>query len=161
MKIKTIIRSTFRFIKDFCKYPYDFPHFIWDEIKFDDFNHEHICIARLFGSSVYEQVCPYNGNVAFCGTDDVCDFCKYNARADFIGDSNGKRLNLCCSPKIIELFEWNKPEALKKAESILPPIEEMRYLTEEERAEFNKHLEEISTPIIGVDGKPVNINDVI
>ena len=55
----------------------------------------------------------------------------------------------------------NKPKALKKAESILPPIEEMRYLTEEERAEFNKYLEEISTPIIGADGKPVNINDVI
>lgn len=55
----------------------------------------------------------------------------------------------------------DKPEALKKAESILSPIEEMRYLTEEERAEFNKHLEEISTPIIGVDGKPVNINDIV
>lgn len=60
---------------------------------------------------------------------------------------------------MIELED--KPEALKKAESILSPIEEMRYLTEEERAEFNKHLEEISTPIIGVDGKPVNINDII
>lgn len=60
---------------------------------------------------------------------------------------------------MIELED--KPEALKKAESILPPIEEMRYLTEEERAEFNKYLEEISEPIIGVDGKPVNINDVI
>ena len=60
---------------------------------------------------------------------------------------------------MIELED--KPEALKKAESILPPIEEMRYLTEEERAEFNKHLEEISTPIIGVDGKPVNINDIV
>lgn len=60
---------------------------------------------------------------------------------------------------MIELED--KPEALKKAESILPPIEEMRYLTEEERAEFNKYLEEISEPIIGVDGKPVNINDII
>ena len=60
---------------------------------------------------------------------------------------------------MIELED--KPEALKKAESILPPIEEMRYLTEEEKAEFNKHLEEISTPIIGVDGKPVNINDIV
>lgn len=60
---------------------------------------------------------------------------------------------------MIELED--KPEALKKAESILPPIEEMRYLTEEERAAFNKHLEEISEPIIGVDGKPVNINDII
>ena len=60
---------------------------------------------------------------------------------------------------MIELED--KPEALKKAESILPQIEEMRHLTEEERAEFNKHLEEISTPIIGVDGKPVNINDII
>lgn len=60
---------------------------------------------------------------------------------------------------MIELED--KPEALKKAESILPPIEDMRYLTKEERAEFNKHLEEISVPIIGVDGKPVNINDII
>lgn len=60
---------------------------------------------------------------------------------------------------MIELED--KPEALKKAESILPPIEEMRYLTEEERAEFNKYLEEISTPIIGVNGKPVNINDIV
>lgn len=60
---------------------------------------------------------------------------------------------------MIELED--KPEALKKAESILSPIEEMRYLTEEERAEFNKHLEEISTPIIGADGKPVNINDIV
>lgn len=60
---------------------------------------------------------------------------------------------------MIELED--KPEALKKAESILPPIEEMRYLTEEERAEFNKYLEEISEPIIGVDGKPVNINDIV
>ena len=54
---------------------------------------------------------------------------------------------------MIELED--KLEALKKAESILPPIEEMRYLTEEEQAE------EISTPIIGVDGKPVNINDIV
>ena len=60
---------------------------------------------------------------------------------------------------MIELED--KPEALKKAESILPPIEEMRYLTEEERAEFNKYLDEISEPIIGVDGKPVNINDIV
>ena len=60
---------------------------------------------------------------------------------------------------MIELED--KPEALKKAESILPPIEEMRYLTEEEKAEFTKHLEEISTPIIRVDGKPVNINDIV
>lgn len=60
---------------------------------------------------------------------------------------------------MIELED--KPEALKKAESILPPIEEMRYLTEEERAEFNKYLEKISEPIIGVDGKPVNINDIV
>ena len=60
---------------------------------------------------------------------------------------------------MIELED--KPEALKKAESILPPIEEMRYLTEEEQAEFNKYIEEISTPIIGVDGKPVNINDIV
>lgn len=60
---------------------------------------------------------------------------------------------------MIELED--KPEALKKAESILPPIEEMRYLTEEEQTEFNKYIEEISTPIIGVDGKPVNINDIV
>ena len=60
---------------------------------------------------------------------------------------------------MIELED--KLEALKKAESILPPIEEMRYLTEEEQAEFNKYIEEISTPIIGVDGKPVNINDIV
>ena len=76
-----------------------------------------------------------------------------------------KRLNqaLRLAIKALRLMieSEDKPEALKKAESILPPIEEMRYLTEEEKAEFNKHLEEISTPIIGVDGKPVNINDIV
>ena len=78
---------------------------------------------------------------------------------------NQQRLNqaLRLAIKALRLMiELNdKPEALKKAESILAPIEEMRYLTEEEKAEFNKYLEEISTPIIGVDGKPVNINDIV
>ena len=62
--------------------------------------------------------------------------------------------------EIVELFCYEKPEALKIAESFLPPIEEMRDFTPEESAAYNKHIEEISTPIIGADGKPVNIFDL-
>ena len=63
--------------------------------------------------------------------------------------------------EIVELFCYEKPEALKIAESFLPPIEEMRDFTPEESAAYNKHIEEISTPIIGADGKPVNLMDML
>lgn len=57
--------------------------------------------------------------------------------------------------ELVELFCYEKPEALKIAESILPPIEEMRDFTPEENAAYNKIIEEMSEPILGVDGKPV------
>ena len=62
--------------------------------------------------------------------------------------------------EIVELFCYEKLEALKIAESFLPPIEEMRDFTPEESAAYNKHIEEISTPIIGADGKPVSVFDL-
>lgn len=63
--------------------------------------------------------------------------------------------------EIVELYCYEKPEALKIAESLIPPIEKMRNFTLEERAAYNKHLDEISTPIIGSDGKPVNLFDLL
>ena len=63
--------------------------------------------------------------------------------------------------EIVELFCYEKPEALKIAESLLPPIAEMRDFTPEESAAYSKHIEEISTPIIGADGKPVNLIDML
>lgn len=63
--------------------------------------------------------------------------------------------------EIVELYCYEKPEALKFAESILPPIDQMRDLTPEEQAEYNKQIHKMSKPIIGVDGKPVNIFDML
>ena len=60
---------------------------------------------------------------------------------------------------IIQLIEITP--TIKIAESLLPPIEEMRDFTPEESAAYNKHIEEISTSIIGVDGKPVNLMDML
>lgn len=62
--------------------------------------------------------------------------------------------------ELVELFCYEKPEALKIAESILPPIEEMRDFTPEENAAYNKIIEEMSKPILGADGKPVNFFQV-
>lgn len=59
--------------------------------------------------------------------------------------------------EVVELYCYEKPEAMKIAESLLPPIEEMRDFTEEEQAAYNKIIEEMSTPILGADGKPINI----
>lgn len=61
--------------------------------------------------------------------------------------------------EIVELFCFEKPEALKIAESILPPVEEMRSLTPDEQENYNKYIDKISEPIIGVDGKPVSMFD--
>lgn len=62
--------------------------------------------------------------------------------------------------EIVELYCYEKPEAMKIAESILPPVEEMRNFTEEEQAAYNKIIEEMSTPILGANGKPINIFDI-
>lgn len=51
-------------------------------------------------------------------------------------------------------------EVMKLAESLLPPVEEMRNFTEEEQAVYNKIIEEMSTPILGANGKPINIFDI-
>lgn len=62
--------------------------------------------------------------------------------------------------ELVELFCYEKPEALKVVESVLPPIEEMRDFTPEEQAAFNEQIHKMSKPIIGADGKPVNIFDL-
>lgn len=62
--------------------------------------------------------------------------------------------------EIVELYCYEKPEAMKIAESILPSVEEMRNFTEEEQAVYNKIIEEMSTPILGANGKPINIFDI-
>lgn len=63
--------------------------------------------------------------------------------------------------ELVELFCLEKPEELKVAESILPSIEEMRDFTPEEEAVYRKHIDKISKPIIGIDGKSVNIFDLL
>lgn len=62
--------------------------------------------------------------------------------------------------EVVELCCYEKPETLKIAESLLPPIEEMRDFTEEEQAAYNKIIEEMSSPILGANGKPINIFDI-
>lgn len=62
--------------------------------------------------------------------------------------------------EVVELYCYEKPEAMKIAESLLPPVEEMRNFTEEEQAAYNKIIEEMSTPILGANGKPINIFDI-
>ena len=42
--------------------------------------------------------------------------------------------------ELVELFCYEKPEALKVVESVLPPIEEMRDFTPEEQAAFNEQI---------------------
>ena len=62
--------------------------------------------------------------------------------------------------EVVELYCYEKPEVMKIAESLLPPVEEMRNFTEEEQAAYNKIIEEMSTPILGANGKPINIFDI-
>ena len=62
--------------------------------------------------------------------------------------------------ELVELYCYEKPEAMKIAESLLPPIEEMRDFTPEEQEEHRKCIESMSKPIIGANGKPVNIIDL-
>ena len=62
--------------------------------------------------------------------------------------------------EVVELYCYEKPEAMKIAESLLPPVEEMRNFSEEEQTAYNKIIEEMSTPILGANGKPINIFDI-
>ena len=70
------------------------------------------------------------------------------------------KLSLPDDLELVELFCYEKPEALKVVESVLPPIEEMRDFTPEEQTAFNEQIHKMSKPIIGADGKPVNIFDL-
>ena len=63
--------------------------------------------------------------------------------------------------EIVELFCFEKTEVLKVAESMLPPIEKMRDLTQEESAAIQMAISKISKPIIGEDGKTVNMFDLL
>ena len=66
-------------------------------------DHDHFCIAaQLLNDKDFEAVCPHNGNVEFIGTDDACDFCKYDATIDFNTDYNGKNyIDLYINNKIL------------------------------------------------------------
>ena len=66
-------------------------------------DHDHFCIAaQLLNDKDFEAVCPHNGNVEFIGTDDACDYCKYNATIDFNTDYNGKNyIDLYINNKIL------------------------------------------------------------
>lgn len=85
----------------------------------------------------------------------------YTIRYEYLLNKKRGKLSHPDDLEIVELFCYEKPEALKFAESILPPIDQMRDLTPEEQAEYNKQIHKMSKPIIGVDGKPVNIFDML
>lgn len=55
-------------------------------------DHDHFCIAaQLLNDKDFEAVCPHNGNVEFIGTDDACDYCKYDATIDFNTGADGNK----------------------------------------------------------------------
>lgn len=62
--------------------------------------------------------------------------------------------------EIVEITCYEKPEAMKIVESILP-FDKMRYFTKEEQEAHNRAIEEMSEPIIGEDGKPINLLDYL
>lgn len=62
--------------------------------------------------------------------------------------------------ELVELFCYEKPEALKIAESVLPNIEGMRDFTMEEQTTYNEQIRKMSKPIIGTDGKSINLFDL-
>lgn len=94
-----------------------------------------------------------------------CEFAlkTYTIRYEYLltkGNYRGKLSHLD-DLEIVELFCYEKPEALKIAESILPHIEEMRDFTPEEQTAYNEQILKMSKPIIGADGKPVNLFDLL
>ena len=121
MKLKNSTRRRVvrKFKRDLNKYPYIFPYYE-GEVKFDNFNHAHVCIARLCGGNIFKQVCPHIERYKDkelkdwqdIGSEDWCDYCIYNVRFDFNcskGDSGiegigflGKpELKIACDDKLL------------------------------------------------------------
>ena len=90
--------------KYFCTYPYG--RDLTEVISFNDFNHDHICFARLLGGNVFREVCPicdiFSQGDSFLGSEDACDLCKYNIRADFRKNEEGEsEIRLSCDERLI------------------------------------------------------------
>ena len=99
MKVKRSARR--RIVKNFKKhlnkYFYNYPYLeeADKEVIFDDFNHDHICFARLLGANVFEKVCPHcfqfkRNEYCSIGQEDFCDDCKYDVRVDYWRPTIGK-----------------------------------------------------------------------
>ena len=54
------------------------PYSYWDELKYDDFSHDHVCFAAQQPNVDMAEICPYakqkNNSSEYS---DECDFCKY------------------------------------------------------------------------------------
>lgn len=105
-KIKKEIVKSFK--KNLDKYFYKYPYGrdLTEEISFDDFNHDHICFARLLGGNVFREVCPicdiFSQEDSFLGSEDICDSCKYDIRADFCrNEENEPEIKLSCDERLI------------------------------------------------------------
>lgn len=109
MKRKFQRRVAKEFNRQLKEYPYVFPYYE-GEVVFDNFNHSHVCFARLCGTSVFRQACPHHEyfqkETNFIGSENCCDNCLYNIRIDFyrptidISESGAGDICLAGKPQI-------------------------------------------------------------
>lgn len=69
------------------------PYRLYNPVKFDDFNHEHTCIAARFANVDLADICPLKiKRGMFPGDRDECEQCRYFGTINYRFDpSTGKK----------------------------------------------------------------------
>ena len=68
------LRDGVKVLRHYLRWPYP----IYKPTKFDDFNHEHTCIAARFSNVELTEICPLTSQeILLPGSYDECETCRY------------------------------------------------------------------------------------
>ena len=83
------LRDGRKVLRHYLRWPYP----IYKPMKFDDFNHEHACIAARFANVNLTDLCPLSSRKGMIpGSCDECEACKYFGTVYYRYDAEtGKR----------------------------------------------------------------------
>lgn len=84
------------------------PYRLYSPVKFDEFNHEHTCIAARFANVNLEDICPLKSERGLLpGDRDECEQCRYFGTVNYQFDpSTGKKqLHFEMNEDAVSLFK--------------------------------------------------------
>ncbi len=105
MRQRHWIRKNARWMKrQYLRWPYR----LYKTTEFDDFNHEHTCLAVRFPNIDLEEICPLKDKKNLIpGDRDECEQCRYFSTICYQRDpqTGEKQIHLEVNSSLVTLFE--------------------------------------------------------